>query len=191
MWGHHCVSQFWSRDSYPLDDRPLWSWQKHIMVHSSEGWEPMLPFNCPHAVAHASIIERYVLWKNQQTKKWNWTDTAWHWHICVQYTQIDAASLHTYTSSLHTTYSTIPLTLYLHPPSLFLLSLFLHNDSYLSYYIHTICMYLMRSSCACARCAGPVLVPCQFFSKTKNKAQIPAGIMIDEEEEVISDEMIQ
>ena len=121
IWGHHCVSQFWSRDSYPLDGRPLWSWQKHIMVHSSEGWEPMLPFNCPHAVAHASIIERYVfkrIVKNQPKMKLP-TDTS-----CVQYTQryVDgrcAGSLHTATY-LHTnclsTY--VPLTLY---HSLFLL----------------------------------------------------------------------
>ena len=81
----------------------------------------MLPFNCPHAVAHASIIERYVFKRivNNQPKMKLPTDTS-----CVQYTQryVDgrcAGSLHTATY-LHTnclsTY--VPLTLY---HSLFLL----------------------------------------------------------------------
>ena len=139
----------------------------------------MLPFNCPHAVAHASLIERYILWKSNWQKKWNWADTAWHWqHIMrrtIPRTDLDAASLHTYTSSLHTY---LLLSTYIHPLSFFSLSSYITTIIYLTTYIRTVPMYLMRSSCACARCAGPVLVPCRLFSKTKNKAQIPAGIMI-------------
>ena len=93
------------------------------VAYNQENSRPrtMLPFNCPHAVAHASIIERYVfkrIVKNQPKMKLP-TDTS-----CVQYTQryVDgrcAGSLHTATY-LHTnclsTY--VPLTLY---HSLFLL----------------------------------------------------------------------